>query len=308
MAKRRYEFADEAFLARLERLHLIAKRLASRQTAGARRSGGIGDGLEFADHRAYSPGDDIRFIDWPYYARMDKLLLRLFHPHSDRDVVILLDTSGSMAPTLPGTSRRAGEKFNAARRIVAALAYVAMGALDRVVCQPFGETLGVAMHSGRNRRQVLAVLDFLAGLEPGGGTALSACVRRMVRARSARAAAAIVVIVSDLVDAGDALDDALGCLTAGGHDVAVLQVYGRADADPPAEGAIAVYDAETQSRLDVHVTDALRRSYRRRFEAFRAGCERLCRARGASYAAAPSDLPMERFVLHTLRRAGVLAG
>ncbi|MCK4601697.1 MAG: DUF58 domain-containing protein, partial [Phycisphaerae bacterium] len=122
MAKKRtYEFFDEAFLARLERLHLIAKRMAARGPSGPRRSRRLGDGLEFADHRAYAPGDDIRFIDWPYYARMERLLLRLFHEHSESDVAILFDASASMAPG--GVM----EKFDYARRAAAALAYVAMG-------------------------------------------------------------------------------------------------------------------------------------------------------------------------------------
>ncbi|RPI63335.1 MAG: DUF58 domain-containing protein, partial [Planctomycetaceae bacterium] len=83
MTKRsRHAFVDERFLARLERLALIAKRLAA-QGVGPRRSRRLGDGLEFADHRDYSPGDDPRFIDWPYYARMEKLLLRLFHEHGE---------------------------------------------------------------------------------------------------------------------------------------------------------------------------------------------------------------------------------
>ena len=66
---------DEEFLAGLRRLHLIAKHVSARGGAGRRRSRRMGDGLEFADHRAYAPGDDIRFIDWPYFARMEKLLL-----------------------------------------------------------------------------------------------------------------------------------------------------------------------------------------------------------------------------------------
>ncbi|MFW6132350.1 MAG: DUF58 domain-containing protein [Planctomycetota bacterium] len=308
MGKRRYEFADDALLGRLERLHLIAKRLASRGAAGARRSGGIGDGLEFADHRAYTPGDDIRFIDWSYYARMDKLLLRMFHPHRDKDVVILLDTSASMAPGAAG--RRDGQKFNAARRIAAALAYVAMGSLDRVICQPFADELASPLRCGRDRRRVLAVLDFLASLRAGGGTELLSCVERLTRARATGPVhrPAIVLLVSDLVDAVDELPDALGRLTGAGHDAAVLQVYAPGDADPPADGAVTVRDAETERRLDVDVTPELRESYRRRFAAFLTACEQTCRARGCAYAATASDFAFERFVLHTLRRAGVLGG
>ena len=145
MAKRnRHEFFDEGFLARLERLHLAGKHVAARERGGSRRSRRVGDGLEFADHRAYAPGDDVRFIDWPYYARMEKLLLRLFHEHSESEVGILLDASGSMAPA---GSR---EKFHYALRAAAALTFVAMGGLERVVIVPFDkliELVGRALDS-----------------------------------------------------------------------------------------------------------------------------------------------------------------
>ena len=128
-------FGDE-FLRRLQRLGLIAKRIRAVSAGpGQRRSRRLGDGLEFADHRAYAPGDDIRFLDWPYYARMERLLLRLFHEHSEGAVSLLLDSSASM---------QLGElcKFDYARRTAAALAYVAMASLDRVRVLPFAETLG----------------------------------------------------------------------------------------------------------------------------------------------------------------------
>jgi len=72
--------------------------LAARGSAGQRRSRRLGDGLEFADHRDYSAGDDVRFIDWPYYARMEKLLLRLFHEHSEGQITNRLDSSAPLAP------------------------------------------------------------------------------------------------------------------------------------------------------------------------------------------------------------------
>jgi len=303
MARRRtYDFADEDFLARLEGLHLIAKKLAARGHAGARRSRRLGDGLEFADHRDYARGDDIRFIDWPYYARMEKLLLRMFHEHSEADVAIMLDTSASMAPG------GATEKFNYARRAAAALAYVAMGSLDRAVLQPFSDSLGKAMRSGRSRLQVLNVLDFLAGLAPGGRTALGDCAARFAARQESSAGAGTVVIISDLMDCAGELSDALARLAGRGADVAVLHVYSGADESPSLNGPVLLHQAETLERMALDVTDDLLESYRRRFAEFRAACEHACLSRGATYAAAPTYVPFEQLVLQTLKRAGVLAG
>jgi uncharacterized protein (DUF58 family) len=312
--KRTYDFADEGFLARLEHLHLIAKCLAARGHAGARRSRRLGDGLEFADHRDYFRGDDIRFIDWPYYARMEKLLLRLFHEHSEADVVILLDTSASMAPG------GAMEKFNYARRAAAALAYVAMGSLERVILQPFAETLGEQMRSGRSRLHALEVLDFLARLAPSGRTMLGQCAARFA-ARQETSAVGTAVIISDLMDCADQLSEALARLvrrTRGGlrqaqsalslsKGVTVVHVYSPADESPCLAGPVLLHEAETGRRMTLNVTDDLVASYRRRFAEFGRACEHACLSRGAAYARAPTSVPFEHLVLHTLKRAGVLA-
>ena len=300
MAKKRtYEFFDEAFLARLERLHLIAKRMAARGPSGPRRSRRLGDGLEFADHRAYAPGDDIRFIDWPYYARMERLLLRLFHEHSESDVAILFDASASMAPG--GVM----EKFDYARRAAAALAYVAMGSGQRAVLLPFAERLGPPERTGRNRAQVLDVLDYLAGVVPAGRTQLRRCVETFCRQCES---AGTVLLVSDLLDCRDDMPDALGLLGQKNCDVIVLHLFSRSEAVPSLRGPMLLDQAETAQRMSVNVTDEVLANYRRCWQRFRTGCERACLSRGATYIAAPTDVPFERLVLMSLKKAGVIAG
>lgn len=299
MATRRERLFDDQFLARLQGLHLIAKRLTARGAGGARRSRRIGDGLEFADHRSYAPGDDIRFIDWPYYARMEKLLLRLFHERSEADVVLLLDVSASMAPG--GVM----EKFDYACRAAAALAFVAMGGLERVIVQPFAEELAEALRAGRNRGQILEVLDFLAALEPGGKTGLRRSLGRLARRLDAPAT---VLLVSDLLDCGEELSDALAELRTRRCDVTVLHVCSPLDAAPDLSGPIRLQQAETGETMLLHVTERVRDSYRRRWEEFCAGLARTAASRGAAYVAAACDVPFEQLVLHTLRQARILAG
>jgi len=300
MAKSRKDLLfDQHFLGRLQQLHLIAKRLAARDSGGARRSRRIGDGLEFADHRSYMPGDDVRFIDWPYYARMERLLLRLFHQRSEADVIILLDVSASMAP--------GGEmaKFDYALRVAAALAFVAMGGLERVIVQPYAEDLASPLHTGRNRGQILEVLGFLAELAPAGRTELGRCADILARRLDAPAS---VLLISDLLDCGDELSDAAIRLKSRSCDVTVLHVYSPLDANPDLAGPMVLQQAETGRTMTVDVTDDVRDSYRLRWAEL---CEALSRAaasQGAVYVAAPSDVPFEQLVLRTLRQAGVLAG
>lgn len=290
-------FPDD-FLERLQRLRIIARRAAPRAAPGARRSLRMGDGLEFADHRDYAAGDDVRFIDWAYYARMEKLLLRLFHEHAAGDVCVMLDCSGSMAP--------GGEtdKFDYARRVAAAIAYVATGGFDRVWIVPFAERLGRTIGAGTDRGDVLRLLDELAALECGGRTQLDACAAELT---SRLRPAGTVLIVTDLLDCADRLGDALARLRYRRCDPTVVHVFAPADAEPPMRGPVALESAEGDERLLVRVDDELAGSYRRRWEAMCEGARRTCGAREATYVQAPTDLPFERLMLETLRRAGVIA-
>ncbi|MBI5723701.1 MAG: DUF58 domain-containing protein [Planctomycetes bacterium] len=292
-------FFDEDFLARLQRLHLVAKQLAARSQAGVRRSHALGDGLEFADHRDYSFGDDLRFIDWPYYARMEKLLLRLFHEHSESDVAVLLDCSGSMAPG------GATEKFDYARRLAAALAYVAMGSLERVILQPFADSPAQAFRSSRNRADVLQVIACLSEMAAGGGTSMRSAVDRFM---GAHRNVGIAFIISDLMDCGDELSDSLAALKSVGCDAAVLHVYGPAEARPDIRGPMLLVQAETREKLTVLADEAMVRNYCLRWDAFQDACRRACTGRGCTYIAVPTDMPFERLILYTLRQAGVIAG
>ena len=298
-ARSRNELFDEEFLARLQRLHLIAKRISVGGPAGGRRSRRIGDGLEFADHRAYAPGDDIRFIDWPYYARMEKLLLRLFHEHSEAEVFVALDASASMAP---GGSPA---KFDYARRTAAALAFVAMGSLERVAIVPFAEVAGEPLRTGRGRGRIFGVLDFLAGLRPAGRTDLPAVAEQLARRYTQ---GGTLLVLSDLLDCADGLSDALAQLRVTGWEVTVVHVVSPADASPELDGPLLLQHAETGGRMSLAVSADVLASYRKQWRRFCDGCERTCLSRGAVYVAAETSVPFETLVLRTLRRTGVLSG
>ena len=288
---------DDEFLRRLQRLGLIAKRLpAASGSPGQRRSRRLGDGLEFADHRAYAPGDDIRFLDWPYYARMERLLLRLFHEHSEGAVTILLDGSASM---------QLGEvcKFDYARRTAAALAYVAMVGLDRVRILPFAEELADGLLTGRNRGQILQVLDFLESLTAGGRTHLLSVVEGFVRQF---AETGTVIILTDLLEVEEELSGALSLLRQRKDEVILLHVADRQDSSPGLLGPTQLTSVEAGGRVSVNVTEEVLASYGRGWSHFVRGAERTCAGRGAVYIQAPTDAPFERLVLQALQKAGLL--
>lgn len=265
---------------------------------GKDSSRGLGDGLEFADHRAYTPGDDVRFLDWPYYARQEKLLLRLFHRHGESDTAVLLDASASM---MAGGA----EKFDHARRVTAALAYLAMAGGRRVLVQPFDEELRPAMRSARDRRRIFPLLDFLAGLSAGGKTAIA----RIARDFGGQAKnVGIVFLVSDLLDVGGEWHSALRSLSSVRRDVVVLHVFSRfPDADGPSGEIVCLRHAETGHTLPVDLTPAVRERYRAAWRAYCDEIEHACRLHRAAYVPMPSEVPLER-LLPSLLQAGLLRG
>ena len=298
-ARAGYDFFDSDFLTKLGGLHLMTKRLgevsAIRKDVGKRKSRGLGDGLEFADHRDYAPGDDVRFVDWAYFARMEKLLLRLFHEHSESDVAILLDTSGSML----------GERFDQGRRIAAAMGFVAMCGGRRVLLQPFSSDLQTPFRSARDRTKILPVLDFLAKLSPKGQTNLRGCVRDFdMRTKGI----STVMLISDFFSSVDDLHEGLKILnTPRKHrDVTIFHVFSPNDQAPPLGGNLTLRDSETRVELELHITPQLRATYMKKWAALQNQIQYTARKFQVTCIPAKSDTPFEELILRTLRVAGIL--
>src|ERR1700736_1893177 len=122
------------FLARLEQLELVSRKIFIGRMKGERRSKRKGQSVEFADYRNYVVGDDLRFLDWNLYARLDRLFLRLFMEEEDLHFYVLVDNSLSMDFGTP-------TKLHYARQIAAALGFIGLVNLDRVVIEAFSENL-----------------------------------------------------------------------------------------------------------------------------------------------------------------------
>jgi len=154
---------DRDFLRKLEYLHLVSKRVFVGQFRAERRARRHGSGLEFADHRAYAPGDDFRHVDWTAYQRLEKLLLRLFEEEQDLPIYLFVDRSRSMAVGEP-------TKLHYARQIAAALCYIGLAHLDRVSLIAYATGLDAELPSQRGRGRIFKVFRFLSELDAGGET------------------------------------------------------------------------------------------------------------------------------------------
>ena len=287
---------DSEFLQRLEFLRVVARRIFAGTAPGSRTGKGAGPGLEFAEHRAYAPGDDWRQIDWAAFGRLDRLLLRLCQQEEDLAIYFLLDASASMAAGSP-------PKFDHARRLAAALAYVGLASLERVRIVAADGGVRAHLEAGRGKSHILGVLDFLRGLECAGRTDLARAVDAFLP--HAPRGAGLVVFISDFLDPAG-YERPLAALRKQGFDAWCLAVTDAADVSTPGLGDFALSDAETGEVMGVHVTEQVRERLVAEAARFSADLRAWCLARGIGYAEAPTGIAVDELVLDVLRRGGFL--
>ena len=288
---------DEGFLRRLEYLHLISRKVYAGKQRAERRSKKVGSGLEFADHRDYSPGDDFRYLDWTVFARMEKMLIRLHEEEEDLMIYILLDCSQSMALKLGDTS-----KYEHAARLGAALAYIGLANLDRVSIIPFGNTLMGRMPPTRGKNQVFKIFRFLESLEPGGPTNMQDSLRKFVHQNKRRGMA---VVLSDYYDPGG-YEEAVNYLRYNNFEPFVLHLYDENEMQPTLRGDLSIVDCETGDVREITVTPRILARYKELHEEFCEGLKSFCRKRHVSYFRTPIQIPYDEVVLRIFRAGGFL--
>src|SRR5437660_5310428 len=158
------------FLAKLEQLELVSRKIFLGLMKGERRSKRKGQSVEFADYRNYVKGDDLRFLDWNLYARLDRLFIRLFMEEEDLHFYVLIDNSLSMDFGNP-------TKLHYAKQVAAALAFVGLGNMDRVVIEAFNDRLTQSLPAVRGKRSLWRVLEFLQKLAPAGTSDMKESMR-----------------------------------------------------------------------------------------------------------------------------------
>lgn len=290
---------DSHFLAKLEQLHLLARKIFRGEHRAERRSRQSGSSLEFADYRNYAFGDDLRSIDWNIYARLDRLFIKLFEQEQDLDVHFLIDASGSMRWVAdPARDGAAISKFDQARRIAAALSYIALVNLDRVNLVWFGAALGRDLGLSRGKSNFHKILEFLRSPpELPGPTHLLPSLRAFAQRMKRRG---LVFVISDFFDPAG-YEEALSLLAYHRFDAHVVQVLDPAELEPSAAGDLRLTECETGELYEITASESVVRHYREQVAAFVEGLEAFALRRGAGYARASTEVPFEDLVLRVLR-------
>jgi len=295
----RKDLFDEEFLRRVEMLAVMARRIFAGRSRAEQRSRRLGSGLEFADHRDYAPGDDLRYLDWNVYGRSERLLLRQFEEEEDLSVYFLIDCSRSMAIAPVGHRT----KLDAALRIAAALAYVALSNLDRVSLVPFSDTLRDTLPALRGKAQFFKILQFLSGVRPSGTTNTREAFRAFAHRMRRRG---LVVILSDFYDPAG-YQEGLNYLAFQRFEPLAVQLYDEAELSPTVQGELQLIDCETGETREITLRPTMVERYRRAFETFSSELERACRQTGTLHFKTASETPLDELVLRVFRAGRFLA-
>ncbi len=288
---------DSDFLQKLEYLSLVSRRVFRGQLMAQRRTKQLGGGIEFADHREYTPGDDFRYLDWNVYARLDELLLKRFQEEEDLHLYLLLDCSRSMGFGSP-------PKFDLARQVAAALAYIALADLDRVAVVAFADGIVADFPLTRGKARILTLMKFLENLPlQGCDTDLAETATAFVHRPQRRG---LVVVLSDLFDPSG-FQRGLDRLRYHQYELSVVQIYDRRDAEPDVLGDVELVDGETQAGTKVTVTEKNLKQYRQIFSEFLQSVRNYCRSHAIGCTTTTSDVAFDELVLGMLRAGRVVA-
>ncbi|MAG35512.1 MAG: DUF58 domain-containing protein [Dehalococcoidia bacterium] len=285
----RRSYLDEALLRKLDRLRIMSQRMHASGSHGGRRSRKRGTSVEFADYREYTPGDDLRQIDWNIYGRSNRLYVKLREDEESLAVYLLLDCSSSM-------DWGQANKLAFARRVAASLGYVALNSLDRVGVYAFSNRLHNPFPLTSGRAQARRLFDYVEQLGPAGETD----VRQALRSFAAlHRRSGLAIILSDLMSVGS--QEGLTALLDRGFEAVILHILDPQETDPEVEGEVELVDRETRRTTTVTVDPVTLENYKIHLAAWLNEIESFCLRRQVKYVPVSSSTPLDDVLFRQLR-------
>ena len=277
-------FLDPALLARISDLALLARTVVDGFMHGQHRSMRKGSSMDFAQHRSYQPGDDLRRIDWRVLGRTDRFYIKEFEADTNASVTFALDASASMDY---GSGKVT--KYDYGRFLIASLAWLSQNQGDRVGLVTFkGKDLADVVPPSTRHLQLL--LYTLARSKASGSGLLLQAIDRLAHMSSR---AGIVVLVTDCYEKPEAIGKAIDSLRMRGHDVIIFHLVDAAERDFPFTAATTFEDAETGKRLPLNPAD-LKKSYKKLIAEHHAALAQRLVSSGADYIRVDTDQPLDR--------------
>lgn len=286
---------DPTFMMKLDQLALVSRKIFAGKLRGERITKRRGESVEFADYRNYVVGDDLRFLDWNIYARLEKLFIKLFLQEEDLHVSLLVDTSRSMDWGQP-------HKGLYTRRVAAAIAYIGLVNFDRVSVYTYADGLTAELSGVRGRRLMPKVIEFLSKSEYAGASHLEE-VGRLFAIRHPQPG--IVILLSDFFEKGG-FESGLRYLLGRHYDLYALQVLSPEEIEPVLAGDLKLTDVEDEDAAEVTVSRALIQRYKRNLQAYCESLRDYCTRRGMTYLFTSTTVPFDQVVLSYFRQRGLV--
>jgi uncharacterized protein (DUF58 family) len=294
-SKRLTDLLEPEFMNRLDSLDVMSRKILRGRLQGQRRSKRRGQSVEFADHRPYVTGDDLRFVDWNIYARLEQLFLKLFLEEQDLTVHIVCDMSASMTFGEPSK-----ERF--IMKLAAALGYVSLVNNNRVTMSLFADGITGRLINMRGRIYLHKMADYLLTARAGGHSNFAMTAKQL---SSGRIGSGITIVLSDYFFK-DGYEEGLRRLISPEYDLYVIQVLCNQEMSPDITGELKLIDVEDDDIAEVTVNAALLKYYKRNLEAYCSELKEFCIRRGAEYVLANAADSVESLVLNYLRRIHLL--
>ncbi len=289
------ELLPPSLLAKLDRMELVSRKIFRGRMKGERRSVRKGQSVEFADFRNYVPGDDLRFVDWNLYARLDKLFLKLFLEEEDLHFYTLIDVSESMNFGTPS-------KLQYAKQLAAALGYIGLCRSDRIKIEPLDPVAAPAAPVLRGRGQVWRMIEYLNQMESSDNVPLADGVKNFCSRNTGKG---VLVLITDLMDKSG-YEAALKYLVARNLDIYVIHVLSQEEIDPDIQGDLKLVDCEDDDIAEISVSQRLLDRYRRTLATFIEQSRDFCSRRGIVYTMTSTERSVDRLVSRYLRQRGLV--
>lgn len=280
---RRPQEIDPLTLSEIGSLALRARTIADSAISGMHRSRHHGSSVEFAEHKEYAPGDDVRHLDWRAFARFDRDYVKRFEDESSLRALLVIDDSASMG--YPGDGQGRASKLEYAKALGGALAYVLARQGDAVGLASYADDLQVRVPSRARRGHLQEVLAELDGLRSGGKTHLKEALDKLAEGLSRRS---IVAVFSDLLDGGVEAIAGLGRLSARRHDVVLFHVLHPDELQFPFEDVTEFVGMENDARIRIDAR-AVREAYLDELARFLREAEQAARGARVEYIRARTD-------------------
>jgi Protein of unknown function DUF58 len=294
MSDRLDAFIDAEFLKQLEKLKIVSRKSTRNPRRGEYRSWQSGEGFEFLDFRKYQLGDDLRYVDWSVYGRLDKLFIKLFHAEKGQTAHILLDVSRSMDSGKPS-------KDITAKKIAAALSYICLSNLDKTGLMAFSNQIVKIKPPARGKKQYLEMFKFFQSLKPSNQTNINDSLEAYAATCKNPG---IAIVISDFFDPRG-YEDGLKALAYRNFDINLIQVMKHEELYWSQTGPLQLTECETGEKKVIFVDKNLLKIYRKKIEEFITAIKNYCSHYGMNYFLCDTHIPFNNLLTDYLSKGAL---